>query len=636
MSFLRTVHSSGVGIPSKTVWSTTATWNFSKGSLFAAVSFRGGEQAPHEGRRFVGELSQGDFGSSPAEVYQKLMQLKQSLDPDTVFSGAFLWVQGGSAFIVSFDHALVVVQRSGRWRELISGAQKDQVLQGKVQSGDIFALSTASEPVLVLTQSVVADSEMAATLLMPAIQRLENQAEVAVQTILFGEPLVVPDENKNEDSANISRVIPAPSDSSEKVPEQNPVKPEAKYSFSYPQAPTHLISPARLSEGIQSADVVVPKQRGLPKWWRFFRLERKASFPKIKIFRVLAIVLVVFGVFATVLGVRAWRVNTEYTTVVVPLEQSVQEIQAYPEDQRFAQRDAAQSLLERLQATKVSFRTNQREVQTLISQVQTLYNQTAADSSLVNLPVFFDFRLVESTFLATKASIERDQAIFYDPSQNSALKMDLASKRTERVETSAVSGSRDVALAEAQIFWTSPQQVIRTSGTGTDSLTLHTWPADRDPNILERFGTNIYVMDTAVQQLWRFDSQTAASPSAWIRSARGVDLTSITSMTIDGEIWLGSREGDIYRLAQGERREFVPTGLLQPFSSSLLLSSSVEGNVLAVVEPTTQRVVFINKETGEYIRQIRSQQIGAVTDVFWGPGEQSLYLVAGSVVYRVE
>lgn len=633
MSFLRTVHSSGVGIPSKTVWSTTAAWNFSKGSLFAAISFRGGEQAPHEGRRFVGELSQGDFGSSPAEVYQKLTQLKESLDPETAFCGAFLWVHSNSVFIVSFDHALVVVQRSGRWRELISGTQQDQVLQGKIQSGDIFVLSTAAEPVLVLTQSVVSDSEMAATLLMPAIQRLENQAEVAVQTILFGEPLEVPDEKKSEESNNISRVLPH---TLEKVPDQVPSKPESKYSFSYPQAPTHLISPARLSEGIQSAEVVVPKQRGLPKWWSVLRLERRSSFPKLKIFRVLAILLVVFGVFATVLGVRAWRVNSEYTTVVVPLEQSVQEIRAYPEDQRFAQRDAAQSLLERLQATKVSFRTNQREVQRLISEMQTLYNQTAADSSLVNLPVFFDFRLVESTFLATKASAERDQVIFYDPSQNSALRMDLPSKRTERVETSAVSGSRDVALAEGLIFWTSPQQVVRTSGTGADSLTLHTWPADRDPNLIERFGTNIYVMDTAVQQLWRFDSQTAASPSAWIRSARGVDLTSITSMTIDGEIWLGSREGDIYRLAQGERQEFVPTGLLQPFSSSLLLATSVEGNILAVVEPTTQRVVFINKETGEYIRQIRSQQIGAVTDVFWGPGEQSLYLVAGSVVYRVE
>lgn len=624
MQTLHAAYSSVVGIPSKSAWSTTAAWHFDTGSLFATVAFWGDEQAPHDGRRFIGALSQGDQVSSSAEIYQKLRTLSQDKADSTYFSGSFLWVQGTAIFIVSFGHARVAVQRAGTWRWIISGNQVDQVLQGSLQDGDIFAgLTSAGAELSLLTQTEVADPEMAATLLMPVVQRLENQAEVAVQIVSF--------------SSGVEQIHqPVTIQPEVELLEETAVPQKSHYSLSHKPAPSHLISPARLSQGVQAADVVIPRQRGIPKWWKFMRWERKDTFPKIKVLRVLAIVGIISAVLGTVIGVRIWRVNTERAQIIAPLITAAQEVSAYPEDQRFMQRDAARSLLERLQATKVSFRTNQREVQALIAQVQILYDQTAAESNIVNLPVYFDFRLVESSFLATRASVNGDEAVFLDPTKNSALRMDLATKKTERIETTSVASSQDVALSGSQIFWTSAQNVIRTALSGTDATTLHTWSSDRNPQLIEHFGTNVYVMDTASQQLWRIDAESPASPSAWIRSARGVDLSSISSLTIDGEIWLGSREGDIYRLAQGERRDFAPTGLLEPLSSTVLLASSVDGNILAVVEPATQRVVFINKDTGEYIRQVKSQQIGAVTDVFWGAGEQQLYLVAGSVVYRVE
>ncbi|MCD8484891.1 hypothetical protein LRY60_04865 [Candidatus Woesebacteria bacterium] len=66
------------------------------------------------------------------------------------------------------------------------------------------------------------------------------------------------------------------------------------------------------------------------------------------------------------------------------------------------------------------------------------------------------------------------------------------------------------------------------------------------------------------------------------------------------------------------------------------MAANEEGEKLVVVEPAQKRLVVFQKETGEYLQQITSEQIGAVTDVVLDEEERVAYLLAGSVVYRVE
>jgi len=81
--------------------------------------------------------------------------------------------------------------------------------------------------------------------------------------------------------------------------------------------------------------------------------------------------------------------------------------------------------------------------------------------------------------------------------------------------------------------------------------------------------------------------------------------------------------------------EFLVEGLLEPFTSTLLLATTEDGNKLAVVEPAQNRLVVLSKD-GVYQLQMKSEQIGGVTDIFLSQDERYAYLVAGSVVYQVE
>jgi hypothetical protein len=120
-----------------------------------------------------------------------------------------------------------------------------------------------------------------------------------------------------------------------------------------------------------------------------------------------------------------------------------------------------------------------------------------------------------------------------------------------------------------------------------------------------------------------------------LRRRNGVKLDTIVSMAINGSVWLGGNDGAIYKLARGERQVFSPQGLEEPFTSSVLLAVNPEGEKLAVVEPAKQRLVILDKD-GNYQQQVNSPQIGGVTDVFLSADEKSVFLIGGSVVYKVD
>lgn len=637
--------SSVVGIPSKSAWATTATWHVGattehdSAEIFAVFSCSGSDQAPHLGRHLVAELS-SHSDTSLADFHTLLTQKIASVSDEATLSLALIWRTEFGISLLGFGGARIALQRrQAGWRWLCDGQSESQVLQGKLVPGDVFVLETAIGSDLEgFPQDVVTDVEMTAMQLMPMVQRFVDQGELAIQLLQFSDPdaeadLSSPPATRRLSLGSVNRSLSQAQAAAEEVPDL-PASSTSSQLLS--ASPSHLITPARISEGITKAQVRSPRHSRLPGWWKVFKWERKPQENRISIVRVLAVVALIGAVVGLIFGVRIWRVRDEHEKVLLPLKQLTQEVQAIPDTERFVKRDAAKSLLERLEATQVSFRTNQREIQTLVAQVQPIYEAAAAETNLVNLATFFDFRLVDQGFLAGRASREQNEVVFLDTSQSRALHLDLDSKRSGRVDLGGVTQPQDVSISSGLAFWMTPTQAVQTALTGTDPKVITNWINGREPQFLERFGDNVYALDTEAGQIWRASTAEVASPSAWIRSARGVDLPSVTSMAIDGEIWLGSSQGDVYRLARGERLDFAISGLLEPLTSSLLLAVTADGTTLAVVEPARQRIVFVNKQTGEYLRQVRSPQIGAVTDVFWGPGETQLYLVAGSVVYRVE
>lgn len=629
---------SAVGIPSKTSWSTTAVRRIAQGEVYLAVGLSGSEEAPHVGRALVRAVEEFPLESA-GDLYQALQAHLQSIPAEVAVSLALLYRQDSKLLLTTVGFGLVGMLRRGQARWLIDGSQATQVLEGVIQPEDRWFLATA--PVrdldLPLAEWDELKSDEIGVELVGRFQKTENSGELAA--LIMREP-------KGQGSAGVAPVPVAQSpeqesdsDSAALFPPTPLAGPATRPSHTLPQydSSKHLIPPEKLQAGI-----LATQEDQSSRWkqqWSSDKLAqgvhavRQLSWLKIALF-----VGVIFALVGGLFAWRSWRIQQEYQAVVVPLEELVQQAQQYPEDQRLQQRDTVRSLLERLQATRVNNRANTVRVQELITRTQDLYSSISGEKDVVNLPIFYDFRLVAADFLATRADRFEDQAVFFDSNDQKIISLDLRSKANQTVSNEALAGASDVAAADG-VGYVLKSDSIQRVPLGGASINEQTALSVPDAAYLDRFAENLYVFSRGNQQLWRFtldnEPGTEASPSAWVRSAPGIDFSRVSSIAIDGSVWMGTSNGEIFKLTRGERESFSMQGLLEPFTSTLLVSAIEEGERLAVVEPASNRLIIMSKD-GVYQQQVSSEQIGGVTDVFWDQEETAVFLVAGSVVYRVE
>lgn len=663
---------SAVGIPSKISWSTTAMRRTANGVIHVACGFSGTEKAPHQGREFIHWFEEHSF-EGPAQLYQHVRSYWQNINSGVAASIALVFQQDTHITVMSFGYAVVGLlrQESSRW--LIDGQQAEQVLEGVLQDGDRLVLATARAqtvtPTLEAWQSTSAED--IAGDLFSRVNSHPASGELAYNVLEWSQRVVTPQQTID---AQTETVIPVEETTSQPVERSensdNEDFPNADHDYdlfedhaqsdipvtkdqapitstSAESAPTfkinppgkssskHLIAPEKIAAGIvatqQEQTQKVQRQAMSERWVSVLSKLQSLSW-----LRLVAVVLVIGGVIGSLMLWRYLNIRQETRDLIQPLEQEVQALQAIPSEQRLEQRDSAKSLLERLQATRAKYRLNRTRLIELTTQVEQLYQSVSGEKDVVNLPVYYDFRLVVANFLATRADRFEDQAVFLDANERKLITLQLQSKNNKTLSQDALGESLDL-VANAQDAVVLKSEVLeQVPFSGDDPSTISDLDDLDDPAFLERFGTNLYVLDRGKQQLWRINQESEnASPSGWVRSAPGVNFAAATSLAIDGDVWLGTNQGNIYRLRRGERIDFGVEGLLEPFTSTLLLAAIEDGDKLVVVEPSQNRVVVLNKD-GVYQQQVTSEQIGGVTDVFISQDEQFAYLIAGSVVYRVE
>jgi hypothetical protein len=625
---------SAVGIPSKTAWSSTALRRTPHGYIYVACGFSGTEKAPHRGREFVHYL-EDQIWEGPAQLYQRLQEYWQTMNSGVAGSLAVVWQENDHITLMSFGYAMIGLLRDGTARWLIQGQQAEQVLEGDLRPGDrlILATARAQEVIPRLESWANADIESMASDLFSRVQSHQASAELAFFLLQQEADQV----NKNETVVDEAVEPVSPDIFSEKIkPEEASLPSREEVVPVSPISSAHLIAPEKFAAGIvatqQEQHQRIDRQKMTARWWKLLARLQKLSWLRIGI-----VLVIIGGVIGALMIWRYFNIQKEDVAIVQPLEESVQEVNAIPAEQRLERRDAAKSLLERLQATRVKYRRNRLRIVELTTQVEQLYQSISGEKEVVNLPVFYDFRLVLASFLATRADRFEDQAVFLDAQEKKVITLNLQNKNNRTLAPEELSDAKDIVAQSQQALLLKPNSILSLPYTGEDLETIAELTTPGEVSYLESFGGNLYVLDKQKQQLWRVTlaEGKAASPAGWIRSAPGVNLASASSISIDGEVWIGSNQGNIYRLSRGERVSFQVQGLTEPFTSSLLVAAVEDGQKLVVVEPARQRLVVLSKD-GVYQLQVASEQIGGVTDVFLSADESAAYLVGGSVVYRVE
>jgi hypothetical protein len=155
--------------------------------------------------------------------------------------------------------------------------------------------------------------------------------------------------------------------------------------------------------------------------------------------------------------------------------------------------------------------------------------------------------------------------------------------------------------------------------------------------MIRSYGTNMYIFNPSKQNIFRFtiDDDTATTPRGWVRSSQGLQYDEVLSMTIDGDIWLGSRTGRLLRMRTGEPEEFTVSGLERRFESDSVIYTQEAFDHVYVLESNANRVVQLTKD-GVFVREVVSPTLASVSSIVVSADESSILALSGSLIYELE
>jgi hypothetical protein len=156
------------------------------------------------------------------------------------------------------------------------------------------------------------------------------------------------------------------------------------------------------------------------------------------------------------------------------------------------------------------------------------------------------------------------------------------------------------------------------------------------PVEVEAFGGGIYVLDAGAGEVWKFNlvGDEIQDRRRWLNPEQEVGIGELIDLSIDGDIWVLGKKGEVSKLRRGDRERFAlegkPDGLVGD-----RLTVQIGGEMLSVLDVSGSRVVVFNKESGEYIHQLIWDGFSKAKDILYTEDGRLLVLSEGKL-YWVE
>ena len=133
---------------------------------------------------------------------------------------------------------------------------------------------------------------------------------------------------------------------------------------------------------------------------------------------------------------------------------------------------------------------------------------------------------------------------------------------------------------------------------------------------------------------WRASGDDFGTRTNWIKDKGEADLTKATSLTIDGNIYIATEQGQIYKFFTGNKEDFNLATIEPTLSGITKLYTSPDMDRIYILESNSKRIVVVNKE-GAFVAQYLFDLLDQNISDFIIDGK-TLYLTAGSKVYQAE
>jgi hypothetical protein len=390
------------------------------------------------------------------------------------------------------------------------------------------------------------------------------------------------------------------------------------------------------------------------------------STPSRKVTRLLIGTFLIVVLTASILGWWYWQRTQnkqEVLTDLISIEQEFERITPNIDRAPIESRDKLLSVLDQINSLKQVYQNSENflaQIQEVETKVMSAYQEVSRREELQELQVFVDLSQTEANFIGSDLTVQRNQLFVLDGDAKKIIKISLDDKKTQLYSLSRNSQNNDESTdnsssSEANVesaasklvsFAVAPDNSVAYGlGDGVFEFNLENNDAEllvesgirlTEAKILRFYENNVYIFNPERQNIFRFDAnESNPELSGWVKSSQGLQYQQVVSMAIDGDIWLGNRNGNIVRMRSGQPQTYAISAIEKPFESEIIIYTQEGFDHIYVLEPKLNRIVQLSKR-GEFTKEFVSSTLASANSMVVNSEESKILILSGSLIYQLE
>lgn len=150
--------------------------------------------------------------------------------------------------------------------------------------------------------------------------------------------------------------------------------------------------------------------------------------------------------------------------------------------------------------------------------------------------------------------------------------------------------------------------------------------------LLATYSNRLYSLSNSDNQIYKHNKTLTgfSKGDPWIKD--GTDAQNAVSFSIDGNIWILKRSGQILKLYTGNSEPFKAA--IDPALSAPSKIDASDALTLYVLDPASSRLVAIDKKSGETVSQFTSPDFNDLKD--FAIKDSKAYLLNGTQIYEID
>ncbi len=205
------------------------------------------------------------------------------------------------------------------------------------------------------------------------------------------------------------------------------------------------------------------------------------------------------------------------------------------------------------------------------------------------------------------------------------------------VEKKLISQSGDIKIireADGNLVAFTNQSKLIKSDKGTSDFTNMTINWDTVNLIdFQIYNNNLYVVDKGIIKFSGTGKEFGAAQN-WVKDAKGVDLAQTSAIAIDGNVYVLTQSGSLYKFYAGKREDLTTPAIEPKLSNNAILFTTKDSKNIYILDSEKKRVAILDK-TGALIKQLLFDSITEeVTSMTISKDETKIFVATKNKIYQ--